>query len=441
MNIGEETELVEFIKTTGEIKAACASIVAMLNRHGHGTLYFGVLDNGDVIGQSISKQTKRDIVNTIGQMITPQPEFGIQCLTTPDGKSFIEVDFSGDNAPYAYAGRYYLRVDENDKVMDRDTLADYFAKRIKDYSAWENEDSGYGPDDVKEETFSYFYEKAKQTGRIKIKDSSQKMLLSKLSLLCSNGNLNNAGHVLFGKDGPVLLKLVTFASESRLNILDMEQYNGNVFEDIEKGISYVAGHIDWRVAFDGSPARENIPEIPMEAVREIIVNAFAHGRYRANTNFEIEIYRDRVSIYSPGPFPRGALPEQFAFEGREPIYMNPKIVNILYRGDQIETLASGFERAFTLCKQAGVSYDYKLLDDGFRFVFYRNKEKSTTTLTSRQQKLLEDLKNQPTLTMAELAKDLGVSEKTISRELTVLKEKGLIERAGSSFHGYWKVKN
>lgn len=39
-NIGIETERVEYKKTTGELKEAITSIVAILNKHGSGELYF-----------------------------------------------------------------------------------------------------------------------------------------------------------------------------------------------------------------------------------------------------------------------------------------------------------------------------------------------------------------------------------------------------------------
>ncbi len=42
MNLGKETETLEFKKTTGEMKEAMVSISSMLNKYGIGTLYFGV---------------------------------------------------------------------------------------------------------------------------------------------------------------------------------------------------------------------------------------------------------------------------------------------------------------------------------------------------------------------------------------------------------------
>lgn len=50
MNLGIETELLEFKKSTGELKEAMNSISAILNKHQHGELYFGVKPDGTVIG-------------------------------------------------------------------------------------------------------------------------------------------------------------------------------------------------------------------------------------------------------------------------------------------------------------------------------------------------------------------------------------------------------
>ena len=60
MNLGSESETVEFKKSTGEHKEALQAISAMLNKHGRGELYFGVKDRpgcqrrnaapGDVVG-------------------------------------------------------------------------------------------------------------------------------------------------------------------------------------------------------------------------------------------------------------------------------------------------------------------------------------------------------------------------------------------------------
>ena len=54
MNLGIESETLEFKKSTGEIEKAVDNIASMLNKHGHGTLFFGVAPDGNVTGQQIS---------------------------------------------------------------------------------------------------------------------------------------------------------------------------------------------------------------------------------------------------------------------------------------------------------------------------------------------------------------------------------------------------
>ena len=69
LNLGPETEYVEHRKSTGEIKEGMQSIGSILNKHGRGTLYFGTLDNGDVIGQQVGKSTLRDVSQAVGNDI------------------------------------------------------------------------------------------------------------------------------------------------------------------------------------------------------------------------------------------------------------------------------------------------------------------------------------------------------------------------------------
>ena len=71
INIGEETERIEHKKSTGELKEGVISVASMLNKHGEGTLYFGVKNNGDVIGQIVNDQTLRTVSQAIGNHVRP----------------------------------------------------------------------------------------------------------------------------------------------------------------------------------------------------------------------------------------------------------------------------------------------------------------------------------------------------------------------------------
>lgn len=66
-------------------------------------------------------------------------------------------------------------------------------------------------------------------------------------------------------------------------------------------------------------------------------------------------------------------------------------------------------------------------------------------LTERQQKILEllnkNVATNVTLNSNNLAEKLGVSRKTIERDMTVLQEKGLVQRVGSNKTGHWELVN
>ncbi|MCI7558643.1 MAG: ATP-binding protein, partial [Clostridium sp.] len=61
MNLGIESEILEFKETTGELHQAIESIVSILNKHGYGELYFGVKDNGEVKGQIVKDSTIKTV--------------------------------------------------------------------------------------------------------------------------------------------------------------------------------------------------------------------------------------------------------------------------------------------------------------------------------------------------------------------------------------------
>ena len=61
----KESEKIELKKSTAQLKKGLISISAILNKHRKGELYFGIKDDGTIIGQDISAKTLRDISNEI----------------------------------------------------------------------------------------------------------------------------------------------------------------------------------------------------------------------------------------------------------------------------------------------------------------------------------------------------------------------------------------
>jgi len=423
MNIGKESEYVEFKESTAEIDRALEAIAAMLNKNGRGTLYFGVKNNGDVVGQVVGDSTLNQLSQSIAGNIRPLCYYTVSEKKLPDGKSMIEVQFSGNRSPYSAKGRYFLRNHDENRQMDNDMLRHYYLSQRSDYSEWEKADSGRPVTDIDEQQLQAYVVRGNEKGRLALEYSTREKVLGKLGLLYSEINLNNAGNVLFSREKPVRLKLVKFASDTRLTILDLQLFEGNVFECIQKEMDYLSSNINWNLKMTGDVRRTEEPEIPLEAAREIIVNAFSHGDYNANTDFEMAIYSDRVSIYSPGAFPKPYTPEDFAEKGLEPIPLNVTISDILFRDGTIEQISTGFERTFEVCSRQKVDYDYTETPDGFRFTFYR-KVTTQTKAQASGEKVESFIREHPTASVVEVADALKISTRTVQRYLKKLKEAG-----------------
>lgn len=438
MNIGRETETIEFKKSTSELKEALQSMSAILNKHQHGVIYFGVKDNGEVVGQEIGKDTLRDISNKIRDQIKPECFYNVEKKNDDENNTFIEVSFNGERVPYSANDKFYLRFSNQNRLMTNNELRSFFLNIQKNYSIWEKEDSLTSINDIDETLLEKMINKGYENKRLPFKYTNSYDVLKKLGLIAKgNQNLNNAGNVLFSSLNPITLKLATFATETKETFLKLEYFEGNIFTCIEKGISYVLNAINWNVTLDGSPLRKETPEIPKEALREIIVNAFSHARYRSSTTFEIDVFKDRVTIYSPGYFPLGYTPEDFAYNHEEPIMLNPKIIHVLFKTCQIESFGYGFETTFKLCKEFSVPYKYENTKSGFKFIFYRplSLKYSTFDLNNTEIKVLRQIIKNSTIKIKEIASNINKSEKTVSRALKKLKEENFIYREGDDFRG------
>ena len=83
-------------------------------------------------------------------------------------------------------------------------------------------------------------------------------------------------------------------------------------------------------------------------------------------------FRDRIEIYSPGPFPEKVTPELFVKGEENSIRRNKLIAGILYYSKDMETLAMGLKKIHDLCKAAGVKYEFKRNVYGFTVIFHRH---------------------------------------------------------------------
>ncbi len=452
MNLGKENEILEFKKSTGELKVAMDDICAILNKHGKGVLYFGVKPNGDVCGQNVSPSSLDDVATHIKTAIKPMiyPSIKEEIL---DGLSVIRIEFIGTERPYSSYGRYFKRVHDRAEDMTPDELKHMMLNT--DYSSiWENNLTTFGIEDIDFKALKSFYTRAVNCGRLApLEEYNEKELLMMLGLM-SNDKLTNAGYFLFSSKEPTVLKMAVYATDQRINFLDINRVHNNIYNLIDIATGYINEHMNWRVEFDGkTTARKEIPEVPVDAIREIVVNAFAHANYRSFTEHEIDITPTVIDIYNPGEFPINYRPEDFADRRIQSMPRNKKILDVLYRSKNVEIQGSGIRKVLELCKINNVKYEYYNNEYGFRFTFYRNNQtlnmqkriknddttKSSKKIIKLDLDVLDILKENPIYTREEIAKEIGKTTRTIQRSLDRLKETGKIIRIGNNSSGYWEV--
>ncbi|MDR0491064.1 MAG: putative DNA binding domain-containing protein, partial [Oscillospiraceae bacterium] len=347
MKIGKETETLEFKKTTGEQKEGVISMAAILNKHGGGEMYFGVHNDGTVLGQQIGEATLRDISQAVSNHLEPKVFPKIE-LVYLDDKPCIHVTFDGDEPPYFAYGRAYIRVADEDKQMSSAELEDYILRKNARTDIWDSETSVKTPADIEDGILREYLERANRAERISFTYSTKEDVLNRLDLI-ENGKLKNAARALYVGWPLLEIQMAIFAGTERLTFNDIQRESGNVTTLVKIAERYIRNNIRWRVVFDGSLQRKEIPEIPMDAVREAIINSYCHRDYKSSQNNEVTIHSNRIEIYNPGTFPEGMTPKDFIEGNMRSVKRNPLLAQLLYYTKDIENFGTGLKRITDEC--------------------------------------------------------------------------------------------
>ena len=236
MNLGIESETLEFKKSTSELKEGLCSICSILNKHGAGTLYFGVNRKGEVIGQQISEETLRDISKSIAEFIKPTIVPTIVKLLVDD-KQYVKVDFYGLEKPYSYNGKYYIRSADEDRLISTSNLKKILRNEL-DRNLWEVEYTNTKVNDVDKNAIKTLHKEAIKNKRLPNEKINDKSFVKKLNLI-NNSVLNNAGRVLFANDKPVTLKMAVFATDEKLTFIEQQIIKDNIYNLLAEAENFI----------------------------------------------------------------------------------------------------------------------------------------------------------------------------------------------------------
>ncbi len=447
----KETETVELKTSTSELKEAVISISAILNKNGKGKLYFGVNDHGLVIGQSIGKNTLRDVTEAISAHIEPKL-FPRVTARTFQKKACILVEFEGSDSPYFAYGRAYMRVADENRQLSVKEIEKLLINRNDYRSKWEAEISDIGIKEARVPAIRRFVKRANDAGRMNSRYDNAKNVLNKLGLIKGN-KLFNAARVLFSAHNEVEVQAAIFAGTEKITFLDIQNFRGNLFDLIEKSESYCREHMNWRADLSGS-RRVEIPEIPVRAIREAIVNSLCHRDFSNPKGNEVAIFKDRIEIYNPGRFPEDHSPQEFITGKERSILRNPLVANVFFMASDIERWGSGLKRIHEACQEAKVKVAFENLKTGFLVTFYRPEigvreikkigglgEGVNEGVSEGVNLLFAYIRKNPGQRAPHISQALKVPQKTLERWLKKLKKERKIKYKGSAkTGGYWELR-
>lgn len=457
------------------------TIVAYANTQG-GKVIFGVTDETrEIVGidEDILFQTMDSIANAVTDSCEPQIVPEIEPYTA-EGKTVIVVTVAAEPSR-----PYYLRSKGKDKgtyIRVAGTTRIASAEKVKEL---EMEGEKISWDELICVGFNVTEKAIKKlckdmnTSRKGMQE--QRGLKEKLPTVTrtnlenwkllkktNDGYLaSNAFALLTSEHFPFIkTQCAVFKGTDRAVFLDKREYTGPLYEQIDEALNFVLRNIRLGAKIEGLLRKESY-ELPVEAIREMIVNAHCHRNMQDESCVQVAIYDDRLEVTSPGGLYNGLTFEE-ALHGHSKL-RNRAIANVFSQMGLIEAWGTGLQRIQNLAKEYGLpDVEFIEMPETFRVNFYRmaspmkhrrnigetsvkhrQKDSSSSTkqqaivdaeMNTTQYKIAELLKADTRLTGVELAEQIGISKRNIEANIKKMKEFGVLIRHGSPKGGYWEVR-
>lgn len=121
---------------------------------------------------------------------------------------------------------------------------------------------------------------------------------------------SNAFAILTGNRGlHVATQCGVFKGKTKAVFVDRREYTGPLWEQIDEAFQFVLRNIHLGATIVGI-YRQDVYEIPPDAIRELIINAMVHRSYLDHGTIQVAVYDNRLEITSPGKLPMGQTMER-----------------------------------------------------------------------------------------------------------------------------------
>ena len=300
-------------------------------------------------------------------------------------------------------------------------------------------------------------------------DSSNELtrLLQNMNLATDNGRLNLAGVLLFAEQPEwivpqFVVKAIRYPGNKihATDYIDTEDFSGPLPKLFDSALAFVMRNLHKVQAGRGVNA-PGTPEIPETVFEELLVNALIHRDYLVSAPIRLFVFDNRIEIISPGHLPNNLTVEKIR-AGNSNI-RNPILVSYVAKGLlPYHGLGSGIKRALEKWQAIDFTNDHdgclfsatvhrkpvgdlKLVNIGSddspksspRTETASGKRRENVGKTSG--KILEACRKKPSVTIPNLADLIGITERSVQRNIQNLQKDGLLRRVGGRKEGHWEV--
>jgi ATP-dependent DNA helicase RecG len=315
------------------------------------------------------------------RLLIPIPQ-----TTQLDGKTLLVVDVpAGMPNVYALDGRYLIREGTQNVPLHPRDLRRLLIERGE--ISFETEAAQGGA--LTDLDWSKIRAYAARSGISAESETAMQTFLVRrgcLTEVASGLVPTNGGILLFGTDVQSKLRgaditAVRFAGDAMGDTFNRQDIIGTLPDQIRRAETFLRDHLRKGVALQATMERSETFEYPLEAARELVVNAVAHRDYSiSGDGIRLYLFRDRMEITSPGLLPGPVTITNIADER---FSRNPALVQVLADLGFIERLGYGVDRVIELMRQQSLrAPEFKETDGGFKVVLSNQPEMIKKAKTS-----------------------------------------------------------
>lgn len=423
------------------------TICAFYNSTG-GRMIIGKDDDGTVVGVSDPRRLLKEIPDTINNSL------GISATVTAeeiDGKTCIIIKVPKGRHFVDYDGRYYGRCGSTTHLIRGDALKKIIIEDGRG-KFWMDLPCDLKVSSISKEAVSYFVTKGKEAKRISsaINEKDVNAVLQRFDMILKDKKITYAAAFMFSQNprkvnNGAFLKIGEFNSKG---ILLREDYVEEPFVMIpDKALSilydkYIPPIFDYVGA-----SRILSYKYPVEAVRELIVNAICHKNYMHREPITVSVYPDRIEIYCFGGLPEGWT-EKTLKGKHSSVRRNETLAEVFHEAGFVENWAQGIGKVMDECKKNGNPEPrFSQYLNGLEATLYEKRNKKTNeilanikpTRAKTQDTILSLIANDPTISAMAMAQSIGIAKRTVYYNLAKLTDAGKIRREGSDKRGLWII--